>query len=179
MDKKIYSVAGLFDTPDEIINASRETVKAGYEKFDVNTPYPVHGIEKAMSLKPSLIGLVTLFIGVSGAAFAFLFMVWVTLYDYPIIVGGKPFFSWPAFVPITFEVTVLSSAVGTVAVMIALMFKFPSNSHPLHDTNYMRKVSSDKFGLNITAIDKNFGEQKIKDFLASLGAKEIEIIYGP
>lgn len=178
-NKKIFSIAALFDTPDDIIRASEETVKKGFKSFDVNTPYPVHGFEKAMNMKPSMLGFITLFIGVSGAAFALLFMSWVTLIDYPLIVGGKPFFAWPAFIPVTFEVTVLSASVGTVAVMIALLFRLPANSHPLHDTNYMKKVSSDKFGLNIAAIDKLFDEQKVKDFLSSIGGKEIEVIYEP
>jgi len=176
---KIHSVGALFDTPNEITNAAKETVKAGYKKFDVNTPYPVHGMEKAMNIGPSLLGYITLFIGLSGAAFAFLAMYWIAVYDYPLIVGGKPFFSWPAFVPITFEVTVLSSAIGTVAVMIALFFKFPNNSHAIHDTNYMKKVSADKFGVNIVAIDPLFDESKVKAFLAGIGGKEIETIYEP
>ena len=91
--KKIYSVTALFDTPDQIINASEETVKAGYKKFDVNTPYPIHGIERAMSLTSSKLGYATLFIGLSGAAFAFLFMCWVSIVDYPLVIGGKPYFS--------------------------------------------------------------------------------------
>lgn len=177
MDKKVFSVTALFDSADEIINAAKAASEAGYKKFDVNTPYPVHGMEKAMKLRPSYIGYVTLFFGLAGAAFAFLFMSWVSIYNYPLVIGGKPFFSWPAFVPITFEITVLSAAIGTVSVMIALMFKFPHASHPLHDTNYMKKVSSDKFGISISAIDKLFDENKIKSFLQGLGGKEIETIY--
>lgn len=179
MENKIHSIVALFDTPDEIINASQETVKAGYKKFDTNTPYPVHGIEKAMNIGSSFLGFFTLFLGLSGAALAFTFIYWVSAIDYPLIIGGKPYFSWPAFVPVTFEVTVLSAAVGTVGVMIALFFRFPNNSHSLHDTNYMKKVSSDKFGLCITSIDKLFDENKVKDFLKSLGGKEIETIYEP
>jgi len=178
-NKKIYSVTALFDTPDRIIKASEETVKAGYKKFDVNTPYPVHGIERAMSLTSSKLGYVTLLVGLSGAAFAFLFIYWASVVDYPLIIGGKPFFAWPAFVPVTFEVTVLSAAIGTVAFMIALMFRFPATSHPIHDTNYMKKVSSDKFGLNIVASDPLFDADKVKTFLAGIGGKEIETVYEP
>jgi hypothetical protein len=93
------------------------------------------------------------------------------------VIGGKPFFSWPAFVPITFEVTVLSASIATVVAMIALFFKFPHNSHPLHDTNYMKKVSSDKFGINIVATDPIFDEVKAIEFLGKIGGKEIETIY--
>ena len=176
-NKKVYTVTALFDTPDEITNAAKATAGAGYTRFDINTPYPVHGMEKAMKLKPSYLGYVTLFFGLSGAVFAMLFMSWVSIYNYPLVIGGKPFFSWPAFVPITFEVTVLSAAIGTIGVLIALMFRFPNTSHPLHDTNYMKKVSADKFGLNITSLDPLFDEFKIKEFFTGLGGKEIETIY--
>lgn len=178
-NSKLYCIAALFDSADEIIRASKETVKAGYKKFDTNTPYPVHGIEKAMKLKPSFIGFITLFFGLSGAAFAFLFMTWITTSSYPLIIGGKPFFTWPAFVPITFEVTVLFSAVGTVVSLLFVLFRFPLTSHPLHDTDYMKAVSSDKFGLNILTIDPLFDEQKVSEFLQSIGTKNVFRIYKP
>lgn len=178
-NKKIHSVTAIFDTPDDIIRASQETVKAGYKKFDTNTPYPVHGIEKAMGIGTSYLGYFTLFLGLSGAALAFAFIYWVSAIDYPLIIGGKPFFSWPAFVPVTFEVTVLSAAVGTVGVLIAVLFKFPNNAHTLHDTNYMKKVASDKFGVCIVSIDPIFEEVKAKEFLLSIGGKDVETIYEP
>lgn len=178
-NKNIYALAALFDTPDEIIRASKETVKAGYTKFDTNTPYPVHGIEKAMSLKPSFVGFITLVFGLSGAAFAFLMMTWMTTSSYPLIIGGKPYFTWPAFVPITFEVTVLFSALGTALALLFVLFRFPNVSHPLHDTEYMKAVSADKYGLNILTIDPLFDEQKVKAFLSGLGAKNFYTIYQP
>jgi hypothetical protein len=176
-EKKIFSVAALFDTADEITRAAKETTAAGYTKYDVNTPYPVHGMEKAMNLKPSLLGIIAFVIGIGGVTFAVLFMSWASIIDYPLVIGGKPFFSWPAFVPVAFEVTVLSASVGTVVAMIALFFKFPHNSHALHETNYMKKVSADKFGINISVIDPLFDETKIKEFFAKLGGKDIETIY--
>jgi hypothetical protein len=179
MDKKLYAVTAIFDKPDDIKHAAEAAVKEGYSKFDINTPYPIHGIEKAMNLKQSMIGFVTLFIGLGGAAFAFLFMTWVTSINYPLVIGGKPFFTWPAFVPITFEVTVLSAAVSTVIAMLFFMFRLPHTSHPLHDTDYMKKVSSDKFGICITAIDPIFEERKVKAFLASLSGKDVGVVYEP
>jgi hypothetical protein len=176
-EKKIFSVAALFDSADDITRAAKETTTAGYTKYDINTPYPVHGMEKAMNLKPSLLGIISFVIGIGGVTFAVLFMSWASIIDYPLVIGGKPFFSWPAFVPVAFEVTVLSASVGTVIAMIALFFKFPHNSHALHETNYMKKVSADKFGINISVIDPLFDEIKIKDFFAKLGGKEIETIY--
>jgi hypothetical protein len=175
--KTLYSISGLFDAPDEIIQASEETIKAGYTKFDVHSPYPLHGMNKAMNLKPSKIGFITLVFGLSGAAFALAFMWWVNVIEYPLVIGGKPLFQLPAFIPVTFEVTVLSAAIFTVVGMLFVMFKFPNNSHPLHDTLYMKKVSSDKYGLTIQSIDPNFNENKVRAFIQSLGAKEVFSIY--
>ena len=113
-DNKLYCVSALFDTPDKIINAAKKTNEAGYKKFDVNTPYPVHGMDKAMGMGQSKIGYLTLFFGLFGATFIFLFMWWTFASSYNIVVGGKPFLSTPAFIPITFETTVLFAAIATV-----------------------------------------------------------------
>ena len=175
--KKLYAVAALFDTPDQIISAAKKTNKAGYKNFDVNTPYPVHGMDRSMGLKQSKLGFVTLFFGFSGTAFILLFMFWTMSIDYPLVIGGKPFFSLPAFIPITFETTVLFAALSTVIGMLAVFFNLPSNNHPLHDTEYMRSVSIDKYGLVIEASDQTFDQSKVIDFLKGLGAGKIELIY--
>ena len=177
--KKLHSLAALFNTPDEIINAAKKTTKAGYEKFDVNTPYPVHGMDRAMGMGQSKIGFVTLFFGLAGATFIFLFMWWSYAVSYNIVVGGKPFFAIPAFIPITFETTVLFAAISTVAGMIAVYFKLPNNAHPLHDTEYMKAVSADKYGLVIEADDEKFDKSEVTEFLKKLGAYKIESIYYP
>jgi mono/diheme cytochrome c family protein len=176
---KLYAVGGLFNTPDEIINAARKVTDAGYNDFDVNTPYPVHGMDRAMKLKPSKLGFVTLAFGLSGAIFALLFMYLIMTYFYPVIIGGKPFFALPAFIPITFEVTVLLATLSTVIGMIAVFFNFPSTSHPLHDTDYLRNVSLDKYGVVILASDPKFNEAEVKSLLTGLGASVTENIYYP
>ena len=178
-DNNLYCVSALFDTPDKIINAARKTTEAGYKKFDVNTPYPVHGMDKAMGMGQSKIGYITLFFGLSGAVFIFLFMWWTFASNYNIVVGGKPFLSAPAFIPITFETTVLFAAISTFVGMIAVFFKLPHNSHPLHDTEYMKAVSGDKFGLVIEADDEQFERNKVTEFLKSLGAYQVADVYLP
>lgn len=178
-EKKIHSVAALFETPNTIIHAAEEAVKAGYTKFDVHTPYPLHGMDRAMSLKPSKLGYVTLFFGLSGALFILLFIYWAMSLDYPMVIGGKPFFAFPAFIPVTFETTVLLAALSTVFGMLAVFFNLPNNTHPLHDTDYMKAVSSDHYGLTIDADDPKFNEANVNAFLNGLGAKSIEIIYYP
>lgn len=176
-ERKLYSYTGIFDTPDEIIHAADAVAGKGYVKYDVHTPYPLHGMDNAMRLKPSKIGYATLVFGLSGAVAALLTLFWMAAVDYKLVIGGKPFFSFPAYVPIIFEVTVLSASVITVLTMLFIFFKLPNNSHPLNSTGYMKKVSSDKYGISIQADDPNFNEEEVKLFLSSLHAKDITPIY--
>lgn len=178
-EKKIYGITALFKSPDEIISAAEKVADAGYNKFDVNTPYPVHGMDRAMKLKPSRLGFVTLVFGLSGAALALIFMYWTMSVDYPMVIGGKPFFALPAFIPVTFEVTVLLATVMTVVLMLALFFRLPDNKHPLHDTNYMKLVSKDHYGVVIESSDPQFDENKVKELLKSLNPVSTEIVYYP
>ncbi len=176
-NKRIYAVTGIFEKPDEIIHAAEKVAYEGYRNYDIHTPYPVHGMDKAMRLPPSTMGYFALVLGLTGAAVALFFMWITTAYEYPLVIGGKPFYSLPALIPITFEVSVLSATIGTVISMLFIFFKLPNNSHPLHDTKFMKQVSSDKFGVCIEAKDKFFETEKVKSFLLSLGAKEVEEIY--
>jgi len=177
MDKKLFSYTALFKTPDEIIHAAKTVAEAGYTKFDVNTPYPVHGMDDAMKLPPSKLGFVTLGAGLSGTILALLMMGWMMGIDYPIIIGGKPFFPLPAFIPITFEITVLLATLTTVGALLFFFFKLPNNKHPLHDTDYMKNVSSDKYGIYIEAEDPKFNAEEIKALFAKLNAGSIEPVY--
>ncbi|MCB9206619.1 MAG: DUF3341 domain-containing protein [Ignavibacteriales bacterium] len=177
MSDKLYSYTALFDTPNDIIHAAKAVTEKGYTKFDVNTPYPVHGMDAAMKLPPSKLGFVTLFAGLSGTALALIMMGWMMGIDYPVVIGGKPFFPLPAFIPITFELTVLLATLTTVAFLLFFFFKLPNNKHPLHDTEYMKNVSSDKYGICIEAVDPKFNEEEVKNLLHSLHASKIEPIY--
>jgi len=177
MSEKIYSYAALFDTPNDIIHAAKVVTEKGYTKFDVNTPYPVHGMDAAMKLPASKLGFVTLFAGLGGLVLALGMMGWMMGIDYPTVIGGKPFFPLPAFIPISFELTVLLGTLITVGALLFFFFKLPNNRHPLHDTNYMKNVSSDKYGLIIEAADPKFDVEQIKELFTSLHASTIEPIY--
>jgi mono/diheme cytochrome c family protein len=176
-NKYLYSITALFDSPDDIIHAAEKVAEKGYKKFDVNTPYPVHGMDGAMKLSNSKLGYVALVVGLTGAITAILLTYWISAVDYPLVIGGKPFFSFPAYIPVIFEVTVLSASVLTVLAMFFFFFKMPNNSHPLHDTNYMRSVSSDRYGISIEAKDEKFDEHEVKNLFQELGAKDITPIY--
>ena len=176
-EKILYSYTGIFDTPDEIIHAAEKVAGEGYTKYDVNTPYPLHGMDDAMKLPPSKLGYVALVFGLSGTLGALLSLWWVSAIDYPIVIGGKPLFSFPAYIPVMFEVTVLTASIATVLAMLFVFFKLPNNSHPLHGTEYMKKVSSDKYGISIQAEDPKFDESKVRTLFESLHAKEINAVY--
>lgn len=177
MSEKLFSYSALFDTPNDIIRAAKTVSEKGFTKYDVNTPYPLHGMDAAMKLPPSKLGFVTLFAGIGGLFAALLMMGWMMGIDYPTVIGGKPFFPLPAFIPIAFEITVLVATLSTVGGLLFLFFKLPNMKHPLHDTNYMKNVSSDKYGLYIEAEDPKFDEVEIKSLFASLKASTIEPIY--
>ncbi|MBI5726369.1 MAG: DUF3341 domain-containing protein [Ignavibacteriales bacterium] len=174
---KIFGVTALFHTPDAIIHAAQAATGAGYKKFDVHTPYPVHGMDKAMKLPPSKLGFFTLGFGLTGTALALLLMYYTMVFDYPMVFGGKPYFSLPAFIPVTFELTVLLATLATVIGMVTFYFKFPDNANSLHDTAYMKSVSVDKFGVCIEAADEKFSEESAIAFFKALSADKIETIY--
>ncbi|MCK9408874.1 MAG: quinol:electron acceptor oxidoreductase subunit ActD [Bacteriovoracaceae bacterium] len=176
MEKKLYSINAIYHTPNDILHAAKAVKDAGYTKFDVHTPYPIHGLDDAMGLKETKLGFVTLAAGILGAVGMISFASWVAVKDYPQVIGGKPYWSWPAFVPVTYEIAVLLAVLGTVGGMIVFFFKFPNTSHPLHDTTFMKKVSSDKFGITIQAEDAQFDEKKVRDLLKTTGG-EVEAIY--
>ena len=110
---------GTFKDEGDILGATREAREGGFRIVDVYTPYAVHGIEKAMGLKPSRLGIVCFAFGFAGAALALWIQYWTSAEDWPLNIGGKPFNSLPAFVPIMFEITVLFAGLGTVAVLFA------------------------------------------------------------
>lgn len=171
-DAKLYAMTGLFDTPDEIMHAAAEATKR-YRKFDVHTPYPVHGMDDAMGLPESPIGWLTICIGTTCMLLMLSFISWISLIDYPNVWAGKPWWNILAYVPILFETTILTGAVLTVIIMFTIVFGLPRNNHPLHDTPYMQRTSDDKFGLCIEATDDAFGEDSSRAFLESIGAKTI------
>ncbi len=178
-DKKLFAISALFDSPDAIMAAAEKVSERNYKHWDVNTPYPVHGMDDAMKIPPSKLAWVTFALSAFGASFAMFFMWWVMDMDYPLNVGGKPFFSIPAFVPITFAVGVLLSVTTTVFSLIVFFCKLPGQAHPMHDTEYMKACISNKFGIIIESKNEGFEAAEVEGFLSSIGASKIIPIYEP
>ena len=167
-----------FPTPDAVLAAAREVKAAGYERFDAHTPFPVHGLEKAMGLKRSWVPLFVLVLGLGGAAGGMLLQWWVSAEAYPLVISGKPFFSWPAFVPIMFECGVLGGALGAVGGFLALA-RLPQHHHPLFGSAAFERMSDDRFFLSIEAADPRFDRQATLDLLSRAGASRVEMVPWP
>jgi mono/diheme cytochrome c family protein len=174
---ELFGLGALFTKPEQIIAAAKRVRDLGYRNFDVNTPYPVHGMDAAMGLKETSIGRWVFLFGLSGTLAALLLTGWTSVIDYPLVIGGKPLFSLPAFVPIIFELTVLLAALGGVGVMIAMFHQLPANSHSLHDSNYLQKTSSAHFGIYIESSDAQFDGAAVKNLFTELGAVSVEELF--
>ncbi len=170
--RKIVGLVGLFDEPDDLVRAAEKVRDAGYGKWDCHTPYPVHGLDEAMGLKRSLIPMICLGMGFVGGLAAMLMQWWMDAVDYPIVIGGKPLFSWPAFVPITFELFVSFTALSTVGCLIFFCRLWRWHS-PLHDTQVMAEVTSNRFAVVLLEADKNFSEEKSRSLLEETGCEDI------
>ncbi len=172
-EKKLFAIGALYKDPNKLVKLAKKVVELGYKKWDVHSSYPLHGIPKIMRLKWSPLGYVALILGLTGTFSAILLTWWTMSVDYPLIIGGKPWFSFPAFVPVIFEVTVLLASVGTAIVMLFIIFKFPNNRHPLNDTRYMQLISTDYCGLIIEEKDPKFSYEEVHRLFKEFEADEI------
>ena len=174
---ELHAVIGEFDGPEALIEAAHKTREAGYSKIEAYTPFPVHGLSEAVGFEESKIKWIIFWGGVFGACAGFALMTWVHLIAMPVNTGGKPLFSWPAFIPITFECMVLCASFGAVFGMLGLN-GLPQPYHPIFEARRFNLASQDKFFLAIEARDPNFDSKEAVKFLQSVGAKEVEEVVG-
>jgi hypothetical protein len=165
-----------YDSPGDLLHAAEKCRDAGYTHFDTHSPFPVHGMDAAMGLPDSKLGLIVFPIGLTGTTLAFLMMWWMNGIDYPLVVGGKPPYSLPSMVPIMFELTVLLSAFGTVLGMFALN-QLPRHHHPIFNSERFSAFSNDKFFLSIEATDPKFKLDKTKKLLEDTKPTNIEELF--
>jgi hypothetical protein len=175
MNEKIYGLMAEFNTPGDLLRAGEKLRAEGYEKWEAFTPFPIHGLDKVMGYKNSLVGWVAL----AGGAFMFAnvaFLIWFSnAFEYPLIVGGKPMFSVPmTFVP-AYIMMIMGGAGGALIGMVALN-QLPRLHHPLLFKKRFEGVSRDKFVIVIGVNDQKFCATETKKLLASLGGANIEIV---
>ena len=170
-----WGLLAEFATPRSIYHACEGVRDAGFTRWDSHTPFPVHGLDRAMGLRRSFLPWIVFVMGLSGAAGGLLLQWWTSAVDYPLVISGKPLFSWQAFVPICFELMVLFSAFGAVFGMFHLN-RLPTLYHPLFSSERFERATDDKFFISIEAADPKFDENNTKRLLEGLGAVHIEVI---
>lgn len=170
---KMYGLLAEYDTPASVYHACEKVRDAGYEKWDSYTPYPMHGLDKAMGIKRSFLPWIVFCGGMTGAVSGMTLQWWVATTAYPVIISAKPYFSYQAFVPVTFELGILFSAFSAVFGMLAIN-GLPQLYHSLFNSERFKAVTDDKFFIAIEAKDKKYDLERTRKLLEETGAKHIE-----
>ncbi|HEV8041636.1 MAG TPA: DUF3341 domain-containing protein [Bryobacteraceae bacterium] len=169
----LHGLMAQFETPEQVVTAAQRAYDAGYRKMDAYSPMPVEGLAEAIGFKRNYVSLVVLIGGLCGCVGGFGLLWWIAVIAYPHNVGGRPFDSWPAFIPITFECTVLLAALSSVVGMLA-MNRLPMPYHPVFNVaEFAQRASVDRFFLCIEANDPKFDREKTKAFLLELNPEEV------
>jgi hypothetical protein len=168
----IYGLMAEFDQPETLLASVQQAYIAGYRRMDAYTPFPVEGLAEALGLHRTRLPLVVLVGGIVGGVGGFLLQYYAAVVDYPLNVGGRPLNSWPAFIPVTFELTILVAALAAVLGMLALN-GLPMPYHPVFNVPRFELATRDHFFLCIEAADPHFDRQRTRVFLEGLGPKEV------
>jgi hypothetical protein len=169
----LYGIMAEFENPSDLVAAARQTYEAGYRRINGYSPYPIEELTEAIGFTRTTLPLIVLIGGILGGLGGFFMQYWVAVIDYPLNVGGKPENSWPAFIPITFETTVLCAAFAAVFGMLALN-KLPQPYHPVFNAPNFALATRDRFFLVIEANDPLFKHDEAIQFMNSLeGAKNV------
>jgi hypothetical protein len=172
---KQYGYLALFESAPAVYHAAQSVREAGFKKWDVFTPFPVHGLDGAMGLRRSKVPIFTLCGGVIGFFTGMATAWFMGQFDYPLIVGGKPFFS-PIFpFPVAYELTILLAAFGTLGGMF-ITNRLPMHYHPVMNYEKFRHLTDDKFAVVIESDDALFSDSGTREFLESLQPAEIAVI---
>jgi hypothetical protein len=169
---QLFGVMGEFSTPEDLVAATKKVREAGYKHVEAYTPFPVEGLAEAVGFKWTAVPLLTLIGGVGGGLTGFGLQYWVAAITYPMNIGGRPLNSWPAFIPVTFELTVLGASIFAVVSMLALN-KLPQPYHPVFNVDRFAQASTDKFFLCIEARDPKFDLAETSKLLQSLHAEHV------
>jgi hypothetical protein len=170
-----YAMLAEFESSAEVLHAAVKVRDAGHRKWDVYTPFPVHGMDEAMGLKNSIVGYYTFFGGVFGFTAGMLMIFYMNNWDYPIVVGGKPLFSPLFAMPVSYEMTILLAAFGTFFGMWFIN-RLPRWHHPLLKNKRFALVTHDRFYIAVECDDPRYSESETRKLLEGAGSKHIEIV---
>jgi hypothetical protein len=172
MNDNIYGYLAEFDTPTQLVEAARKVRLAGYTKTDAFSPFPIHEIDEALGIKRSILPFLVFAGGVTGLLTGIILQWYVHVYDYPIIVGGRPYFSLPSFIPPAYELTILFASFTAVFGMI-LLNGLPKPYHPVFNVPRFALATREKFFLLIERRDPKFDFEETRSFMQSLNAQEV------
>ncbi|QDT95152.1 quinol:electron acceptor oxidoreductase subunit ActD [Gimesia aquarii] len=172
-EPELLGLLAEFDDPDALIEASKKVRDAGYRKWDTHTPFPIHGIDEAMGIKWTILPWIVAGCGLTGGTIAVGMQYWMNAVDYPFLISGKPLFSIPASIPITFELSVLLAAFGAFLGMLGLN-QLPKLYNPIFKSEAFRRVTNDRFFVSMDAKDAKFSEIDTGEFLKSLNPINVE-----
>jgi hypothetical protein len=184
LTKKPALYLAEYDDPNDIARAAMKVRDAGYQKWDCHLPYPMHGMDAAMGLRPTRIGYVSFIFGMLGVGAAAFMMEYTNGWSfnflnigwgYPLIVGGKPPGAFPSMVPIMFELGVLFCGIATLIGLLGLI-KLPRFNHPIFESDRFEAASDDKFFISIEADDQNFDLERTRTLLESTNPSHLELI---
>ena len=167
-----YGLMAEFDNPSDAVAAARRIHEEGYKRIDAFSPYPVEELSEAIGVHRTHMSLIVLIGGILGGTTGYLMQFYVHTIYYPINVGGKPFHSWPAFIPITFEMTVLGAGLFAVFGMLA-MNGLPEPYHPVFNAPNFALASRDRFFVLVESTDPKFDRERTAEFLRTLNAREV------
>lgn len=170
---KHYGLLAEYETATELYRACEKVRDAGYAAWDAHTPFAVHGLEKAMGLRTSIVPYIVAVMGFSGAGLGFLLQWWSSTIAYPLIISAKPFNSYPAFVPVTFELGILLGSFGAVFGMLGIC-RLPQLYHSLFNSHRFARFSDDRFFISIEARDPKYDVERTRKLLESTGAAAVE-----
>jgi len=169
---RVYGLMAEFDTPNQLIAATERTREAGYKRIDAYAPYPIEELVHALGHSHSKLPMMVLCGGIVGCITGLAFQYWVSVIAYPLNVGGRPMASWPAFIPATFELTILFASLTAVLGMLALN-GLPTPYHPVFNAPRFSFASRDRYFLCIEARDPRFDVAETRRFLEALDAAEV------
>jgi len=168
----IYGMMAEFDTPVALVEAAKRTYQAGYTKIDTYTPFPIEGLAEEIGFHRNEVPLVVLIGGIVGGLTGYLMQYWMSAVDYPLNIGGKPYHSWPAFIVITFEMTILFAGISAVFGMLALN-GLPMPYHPVFNVPRFTRASRDRFFLVVFSSDVQYDPAATRQFLESLDPRSV------
>lgn len=169
----MYGLMAEYESAEKLLRAARASYAAGYRQIDAYSPFPVEGLAEAVGMRSNRVAYVTFMGGLIGAVGAYIMQWYATVISYPVNIGGRPHHSWPAFIPITFEVTVLCAGLSAALIGVIIMNGLPRPYHPVFNAPRFARASVDGFFLCVEASDPCFSRIRTEQFLSEAGASAV------